>query len=202
MKEQRAGILKLRYGMTNTFFIRGTAGGLLVDTDYAGTLPAFYQAIRAAGIDLKEIGFILATHYHPDHIGLVSELMKQGVKLLLIDIQADMVHFSDRIFGKDRHLRYDPIDESAGIVISCEESRTFLHSLGIEGEIISTPSHSPDSVSLILYSGECLVGDLEPLEYLAAYEDNPALEADWEQVLAYDPKRILYAHANEKVFGS
>ena len=27
------------------------------------------------------------TYYHPDHIGLVSELMKQGVKLLVIDTQ-------------------------------------------------------------------------------------------------------------------
>ena len=199
MKEQNADILKLRYGMTNTFFIRGNAGGLLVDTDYAGTLPAFYHAIKAAGIGLKEIRFILATHYHPDHIGLVSELMKQGVKLLLIDLQKDSVHYSDRIFERDRHLRYDPIDETAAAVISCGESRDFLYKFGVKGEIISTPSHSPDSVSLILDSGDCLVGDLEPLEYLAAYEDNPALRADWERILAFDPKRILYAHANEKM---
>ena len=198
MKEQNADILKLRYGMTNTFFIRGKNGGLLVDTDYAGTLPAFYQAIKAAGIGLEEIRFVLATHYHPDHIGLVSGLMRQGVKLLLIDLQKDSVHYSDRIFERDRHLRYDPIDEGAAAVISCAESRTFLQKLGIKGEIISTPSHSPDSVSLILDSGECFVGDLEPLEYLAAYEENLPLRADWDRVLAFGPKRILYAHANEK----
>ena len=198
MKEQNADILKLRYGMTNTFFIRGKNGGLLVDTDYAGTLPAFYQAIKAAGIGLEEIRFVLATHFHPDHIGLVSGLMRQGVKLLLIDLQKDSVHYSDRIFERDRHLRYDPIDEGAAAVISCAESRTFLQKLGIKGEIISTPSHSPDSVSLILDSGECFVGDLEPLEYLAAYEENLPLRADWDRVLAFGPKRILYAHANEK----
>ena len=198
MKEQNADILKLRYGMTNTFFIRGKNGGLLVDTDYAGTLPAFYQAIKAAGIGLEEIRFVLATHYHPDHIGLVSGLMRQGVKLLLIDLQKDSVHYSDRIFERDRHLRYDPIDEDAAAVISCAESRIFLQKLGIKGEIISTPSHSPDSVSLILDSGECFVGDLEPLEYLAAYEENLPLRADWERVLSFGPKRILYAHANEK----
>ena len=198
MKEQNADILKLRYGMTNTFFIRGKNGGLLVDTDYAGTLPAFYQAIKAAGIGLEEIRFVLATHFHPDHIGLVSGLMRQGVKLLLIDLQKDSVHYSDRIFERDRHLRYDPIDEGAAAVISCAESRTFLQKLGIKGEIISTSSHSPDSVSLILDSGECFVGDLEPLEYLAAYEENLPLRADWDRVLAFGPKRILYAHANEK----
>ena len=42
--------IKLKYGNTNTFFIRGMSGNLLVDTDYAGTLPAFYRAIK----DCKE----------------------------------------------------------------------------------------------------------------------------------------------------
>ena len=32
--------IKLKYGNTNTFFIRGMRGNLLVDTDYAGTLVA------------------------------------------------------------------------------------------------------------------------------------------------------------------
>ena len=106
---------------------------------------------------------VLATHYHPDHMGLVSELMKLGVKLLLVDTQKDSVHFSDEIFSRERYLRYDPIDETQAEVISCAESRVFLQKMGINGEIISTPSHSTDSVSLILDSGDCLVGDLEPL---------------------------------------
>ena len=41
---------KLKYGNTNTFFIPGSCGGLLVDTDYAGTLPAFYRAIKQSSI--------------------------------------------------------------------------------------------------------------------------------------------------------
>lgn len=32
-------VSKLKYGNTNTFFVRGTDGNLLIDTDYAGTLP-------------------------------------------------------------------------------------------------------------------------------------------------------------------
>ena len=41
-------IAKLKYGNTNTFLIRGERGNLLVDTDYAGTLPGFYQAYQRA----------------------------------------------------------------------------------------------------------------------------------------------------------
>lgn len=43
-----------------------------------------------------------------------------------------------------------------------------------------------------------LVGDLEPLEYLEAYEDNAMLKHDWDTLLAAHPRRIFYAHANEK----
>lgn len=191
-------VIKLKYGNTNTFFIRGELGSILIDTDYAGTLPAFYKAIKAHGIKIGDINYVLATHYHPDHIGLVSELMKQGVKLLIVDTQIPHSHFSDEIFSRDKHLNYEPIEIDNATVIRSDESRDFLKNLGIDGEIIVTPSHSDDSVSLILDSGECFVGDLEPIEYLAGYEENEKLKYDWEQIMLHSPKVIYYAHINEK----
>ena len=191
---------KLRYGNTNTFYIAGANGGLLIDTDYAGTLPQFFKAIKNARIDISDISYMLATHYHPDHIGIVSELQKLGVTLLIVDVQHSSVHFADDIFFRDKRLNYKPIDENVAKVISCVESRSFLCSIGISGEIIYTPSHSEDSVSIILDDGNCIVGDLEPVEYLAAYDHNPRLKSDWEQIMSYHPKRILSAHANEKEF--
>ena len=170
----------------------------MVDTDYAGTLPAFYRAIKHARVKASDVSYVLATHYHPDHMGLIPELMKQGVKLLLIDTQVDSVHFSDYIFARDR-VPFEPIDEAKATVITCAESKEFLAGIGISGEIISTPSHSPDSVSLLLDDGDCIVGDLQPREYLAAYEQDNALKADWDAVLRCRPRRILYAHANERV---
>ena len=191
-------ITKLKYGNTNTFFIRGEHANLLIDTDYAETLSALYKEIKRHDIRVKDITYILATHYHPDHIGLVGELMNRGAKLLLIDTQTEFVHFSDDIFKKDG-LEYTPIDESNAVVIKCGESRDFLRGMGIDGEIISTPSHSQDSVSLVLDSGVCVVGDLEPKEYVEAYENNVTLKEDWQRIMSFAPKRILYAHVNEKI---
>lgn len=190
---------KLRYGNTNTFLIPGEKGYLLVDTDYAGTLPMFYGAIKQYNIKVSDISYVLATHYHPDHIGLVSELMKQGVKLLVVDTQYSNIHYSDEIFSRDKRLSYEAINEKDAIVISCKKSRRFLKDMGISGEIISTTSHSEDSISLVLDNGVCIVGDLEPIEYLDAYEENVKLKADWELVMSYNPKLIYYAHVNEKV---
>lgn len=189
---------KLKYGNTNTFFIRGMRGNLLVDTDYAGTLPAFYKAIKEQEIKISDITYVLATHYHPDHIGLVSELIRLGVKLLVIDAQCPYIHFADTIFGRDKSLTYEPIPTDHATIISTEESRAFLKRLGIDGEIVRTTSHSADSISLILDDGECFVGDLEPIEYLAAYDRNDVLKYDWELIMRYAPKTIYYAHANEK----
>ena len=189
---------KLRYGNTNTFYIAGAKGGLLIDTDYAGTLPQFFKAIKTACIDISDISYMLATHYHPDHIGIVSALQKLGVTLVIVDVQNDAVHFADEIFFRDKRLNYKPINENEAKVIRCAESRSFLRSIGISGEIIHTPSHSEDSVSIILDDGNCIVGDLEPVEYLTAYDHNPRLKSDWEQIMSYHPKRILFAHANEK----
>ena len=192
-------VSKLKYGNTNTFFVQGISGNLLIDTDYAGTMPAFYGAIKKQNIKISDISYVLATHYHPDHIGLVSELMKKGVKLLLIDTQCSYVHFSDDIFSRDKRLEYEPINEKAAIIVSGEDSRRFLKSMGIEGEIVSTTSHSEDSIALILDNGVCMVGDLEPIEYLEAYDENVKLRKDWELVMSYNPKIIHYAHANEKI---
>ena len=138
----------------------------------------------------------MATHFHPDHSGLIGELMNQGVNFLLIDVQKDCVHFSDDIFAREK-AHYMPINDEQATVISCRQSRAFLAERGICGEVIHTPSHSPDSISLILDEGDCIVGDLEPAEYLSAY-DNVKLKKDWERILSHHPKRVFYAHVPEK----
>lgn len=191
---------RLKYGNTNTFFIRGTKGNLLVDTDYSGTLPLLYKELKKNNIKLCDITYVLATHYHPDHIGLVSELMEKGIKLLLVNTQLEYVHFSDEIFNRDARKKYTSINENEAVIVSCEESRAFLRNLGIDGEILSTPSHSNDSISLILNDGSCFVGDLEPMEYLDAYNENTKAKDDWKLVISHNPRMIFYAHANEKAF--
>ena len=87
-------------------------------------------------------------------------------------------------------MAYEPIHADNAIIISTEESRVFLRNIGIDGEIVATTSHSADSISLILDSGECFVGDLEPIEYLDAYEQNDRLKYDWELVMHYAPEKF------------
>ena len=190
-------MIKLRYGNTNTYFLNG----LLIDTDMPGTINALFRELKKNGIERKDIRCVLATHYHPDHMGLISELMLHGIKLLLIDKQKEYVHFSDLIFARQKNLNYTPIRESDAIVISCNESRQFLAQLGIAGEILSTESHSADGIALITEDGDCFVGDLEPMSFISAYEDNVQLKADWDEILRHHPKHIYFGHVNDQKTG-
>ena len=185
---------KLRYGNTNTYFING----LLFDTDMPGTLPQFFKAIKQNEIPFKDIHYVLASHYHPDHIGLISELMNRGVQLIVVENQTTLVHFADEIIRRQYGSKYSPIDETRAKVISIDESRRFLKSIGIDGEIIPTCSHSKDGIALILDDGNCFVGDLEPRSYIDVYEDNRILESDWSRIASRNPKVIHFGHANEQ----
>ena len=193
----KADILTLRYGNTHTFLVKGSSGNLLVDTDYAGTMQGFYRALKANGIMLNQINCVMATHYHPDHCGLIRQLQEQGVQLLLVDSQVDAVHFPDNIFAREKR-EYIPVDPAKAMIMAANETRQFLKRLGIEGEIIRTASHSADSVSLILDDGSCFVGDLEPREYIEAYAENERLAEDWKTIMNRNPRIIHYAHAPER----
>lgn len=187
---------KLKYGNTNTYLIPARSGFLLVDTDYAGTLPAFYRAIKGENVRVADIRFVLATHYHPDHMGLIGQLAAQGVTPLIVDAQTDHVRDSERLFERDR-LPFLPVDMTRACVISCGVSRAFLAGMGISGEIVATPSHSADSVSLILDDESAFVGDTEPLEYAVGYENGTHIEQDWQRILSLHPKTIHFAHRPE-----
>lgn len=199
MKDEQVTLL--RYGRTNTYFVKGTRGGLLVDTDMADTLPAFYRALGDAGLRLTDISYVMATHYHPDHCGLIGRLQEMGIPLLLFEEQTEEAGFSDAVYARMPHTDYRPVRPESARILPCGGSREALAELGISGEVLPVPSHSPGSVCLLLDSGICLAGDLEPMEYRDAYgeEEGALLRADWEKILSRGAKRICYAHVNEKV---
>lgn len=193
-------MIELKYGNTNTYLIKGKFANLLVDTDYAGTLNSFFKEIKNKNLKINDINYMIVTHYHPDHMGIVRELQDYGIKLIIIDKQLNYVNFSDDIFKKEKRLGYKSIDIQSALIVSLPDSRSFLSKLGINGKIVSTPSHSADSISLILDDGRCFVGDLEPIDYLLGYENNNLLIKDWEVIMSYSPKVICYGHVNKKVY--
>ena len=185
----------LKYGNTNCYYISGRKGSLLIDTDWAGTLQAFYKKIKE--LNIKKIDYLLITHYHPDHMGIAQDIIEMGTKLLLLDIQKEYIHSSDIIFQKDKNIQFKPINTES-VIISCEQSRNFLNNLGIEGEIIYTPGHSDDSISLVMDNGSAFVGDLYDLSSATAF-NNEKINNSWNQILSRNISKIYYGHHEQNI---
>lgn len=181
---------ELLYGKTRTYLVGGV---LLVDTDWAGTLPSLFRKLKESNIPTDSICYMMITHYHPDHMGIAAELMDLGVKLVIFDVQLPHVHFSDSIYAKEKNRAYKPIDESRAVMLTCAESREFLAKLGISGDVIHTPGHSEDSVSLILDDGTAIVGDLPRYSALAAIDDEK-VQNSYKNILSRDVSRLYYGH--------
>ena len=183
-------IVNVGYDSTNYYIIDSQKGKLLVDCGWPGTLPKFMAELKRKGIALREIKYLLVTHFHPDHAGLVQELKNQGIKLLLPECQIDFIApFADYFKGKN--LPYVPISQNDNLVLKLEDSRKYLADIGWNGEILHTPGHSDDSVTLILDEGYAFTGDLHPS--FMNIEDIQTRES-WDKIHRHKIKRIFPGH--------
>ena len=185
----------LPLGRTRCYLI---GHALLVDTGWAGTMPLLHQALSPAGMVPSDISCLVVTHFHPDHMGLAPALMDLGCTFLVPDIQLSHLHDADRIFATERRQHgFHPIDDQAVCSFPREDARRILSSYGIAGEILATPGHSEDSVTLLLDSGDAFVGDLPRPEMAGLYAD-PILAASWEMLLSRGARCIHFAHEEDE----
>lgn len=187
-------VIELKYGNTNTYLIKGKGKYVLFDTDWAGTFELFCREIKRNGIGINDIAYLFVSHFHPDHMGIAGQLAEMGIQIVVLDLQKDYIHFSDAIFAKENGTKYVPIDDAGVVWLTIESSRSFLEEIGVHGEILATPGHSDDSISLWLDDGSLLVGDLNPLYELPLHEGTPIAET-WNSLLKRNPTTVYYGHA-------
>ena len=192
-------IRELNYSNTNTYLIEGEKGRLLFDTGWAGTLPAFCRCMGELGIPVQEIDHILISHFHPDHCGIAQDIADMGAVIAVPDVQRDHIHDADSIFFKEKSTVFKPIEDNKVRFIDLTNTGDFLREMGIDGEIIYTPGHSDDSISLCLDDGSIFVGDLNPLYELELHEGTQ-IEDSWTRLLGRNPKKIYYGHAKAADF--
>jgi glyoxylase-like metal-dependent hydrolase (beta-lactamase superfamily II) len=183
-------IVNVGYASTNYYAIDIKQGKLLVDCGWPGTLPQFTRVLQRKDIELREIKFLLVTHFHPDHAGLVQEIKNLGTKFILPECQVPFVgSFADHFKGKP--LPYVGIKEEGNILLNLAESRSFLARLGLGGEILHTPGHSEDSVTLILDEGYAFTGDLHPA---FMNTEDPKTRGSWDRIRQFKVRKIFPGH--------
>src|SRR5260370_30445642 len=152
-------IVNVAYDSTNYYVLADSSPRLLVDVGWPGTLPKLQHTCKPMGIHLTDIKHFLITHYHPDHAGLAQELKNLGSKLIVVENQVSAIApFRTYMKPQNHYIDIDPADN---VILKIADSRMFFARLGIHGEIISTPGHSEDSITLILDEGAAFAGDLQ-----------------------------------------
>lgn len=79
------------------------------------------------------------------------------------------------------------------VIVSTADSRVLLATIGIGGEIVHTPGHSDDSVSLLLDTGAVFTGDLPPIS-MAVSEDAPLVARSWRTLRERGATTVYAGH--------
>jgi glyoxylase-like metal-dependent hydrolase (beta-lactamase superfamily II) len=179
------------YRSTNYWVVSAGRSRLLVDLGWPGSMGQMRANLRRMDVPLEEIRYGLATHYHIDHAGVAQELKLAGVVLLVLEVQVPAIPQMKTWIKPQDH--YVEITTDDNVVISCDESRPLLAGIGIAGEILHTPGHSDDSVSLLLDDGSAFTGDLTPPQYIGM-EDPEVVRRSWRLLRAHGASRVYPAH--------
>jgi glyoxylase-like metal-dependent hydrolase (beta-lactamase superfamily II) len=184
-------IVNVGYRSTNFWVVSAGTSRLLVDLGYPGTMGTLRANLNRMGVPFGEIRYGLATHYHYDHAGLAQELKHAGVPLLVLEPQVAAIPLLKRVMKPQD--RYVDITTHDNVTISFAESRPRLARIGIGGEIVHTPGHSDDSVSLLLDDGSAFTGDLTH-PALVGEEDSWVVADSWRRLRERGAVRVYPGH--------
>jgi glyoxylase-like metal-dependent hydrolase (beta-lactamase superfamily II) len=138
----------------NTYFIDGPTR-ILIDPGHTAHFDHVLHGLDQLGVDLADIGLIICTHAHPDHIEAVQ---------LFKDLQAlTAIHVQDWSLAKQMEeqihslLKLNLDDFAPDFFLSDGE----LHIEDLVLKVIHSPGHSPGSIALYWPEEEALItGDV------------------------------------------
>jgi hydroxyacylglutathione hydrolase len=212
MPQQSSALIHIPLGRANVFIIRGKCP-IIVDTGYPGSAPAIVDKLTENGIDPKTVSLIIITHGHADHFGSAADLKKQTsapVAVHKLDTetlrkgQDPPLHPTGAIgrlllplLERRGPAKAPPVEPDILI-----EGEMDLKKFGTDGNIIHTPGHTPGSISVVLPSGEVIIGDLIMSGIFRWWQPNYPLFADnmvqlnksIQLILRRKPTKIFCGH--------
>lgn len=200
-------------GMVNCFLLKGEQT-ILIDAGVSGQMSRFLEGLKAAGCEPADIDLLLFTHGHMDHTGLTKEILALSQaqtashvieKGYLESGKAPLPQgttVAGKLVAALIKLMPQKADAPIKINLAFADEGFSLAAYGIPGRVIYTPGHTLGSVSVLLDSGEAIVGDLamngmslRPKPGLPIFaEDVGSVKASWQKLLDAGAKTIYPAH--------
>ena len=182
----------LALGHANAFLIRGKRP-VLVDTGFPGKTPEILLILKEEGYNPWDLALIVITHAHIDHFGNAAALAgATGAPVLVHSLEADALFRGESIpavpasfTGKIMKLmigKHAPRPELGTKAVIRVDPPYELGTFGIDGMIIPTPGHTKGSLSVVLGTGEALIGDLVMGMFPAHKAHLPHFAEDMEEV--------------------
>lgn len=207
-------IHRIPLGMTNCYLIK-EEGVVLVDGGFPDKGEEFQQQLENLSIEPQDVGLLLATHGHFDHVGSVGDIKElTGCEVAINRRERDWLEQGraplppgitpwGRIFAVLIKMAMPSMSFSPTSVDLVLEDEDFsLESYGIHGTVLHTPGHSSGSMSLLLDSGHAFVGcvAMNGLPFRIGPgmpcfgDDLDALKESWRLLIDRGAKRIYPAH--------
>jgi hydroxyacylglutathione hydrolase len=163
-------VIPVKLGVAWSFIIKSDKA-VIVDTGYSGNSDRILHRLRTHSVRLQDISLIIITHGHIDHYGSAAELRKiTGAPIAMHKADAERIKLGVNYIGspvglagrilKSFYKGSDTVGAKPLEVDITFDTDLDLQQFGIGGMAIHTPGHTEGSVSLILSTGEAIVGDL------------------------------------------
>lgn len=201
-------VLRIPLGIVSAYVLLGRSP-VLVDAGPSGNARRILSRLQAAGINPSDLGLILLTHGHTDHFGSAAAVRElTGARIAIHPADAPSLRAGNDgamvptgTLGRVAHRMIGRVTVPAMEPDLMLEDGQTLAEFGIDGRVIATPGHTDGSVSVILSSGDVLVGDLvsglippnRPTLPIFA-SDIGAVTESLRKVLAQNPKLVHTSH--------
>ena len=204
----------------NTYVYQASAGYIMVDTGYEHSLASVEEKLNKQGVALSDIKYVFLTHAHDDHAGFLNELLGKNtdLKVIMSDKAMPTLKQGQNSFeggcstafawifcklmglvGKSEH-RFPPIEDRYNdrFIEITQENKSELEAL-LAGEILFTPGHTSDSISLklgdIIFCGDAAMNGLPSSKRRIIWIENVAdFEKSWELLISTDAETVYPAH--------
>ncbi len=159
-------IVRIHCAISNCYLLLGERP-VLVDTGSPGDLKRILAALKTQGVEPTQLALILLTHGHSSHAGGAAELRRRSGALVAL-------HTADALLARSgengvmaavsplaRFIRPfvdEPFEAFEPDLLFRDGFSLEPH--GIKGRVLATPGHTLGSASVVLDSGEAIIGDV------------------------------------------
>nr|WP_263315225.1 MBL fold metallo-hydrolase [Methanothermococcus thermolithotrophicus] len=168
---------RIKKASSSVTYIGTKKHNIIVDTSSKDNRELIIEELKKLGLKPADIDIVINTHSHHDHVGN-NDLFNNAEFINYSNIENLKDYENQRLNKNSSSLRKPSVFESSRFCsppLSPSEAKVsyksegfvqswwFSNPVGDEIEIIKTPGHTPDSISVI-YKEYIVVGDAAPLK--------------------------------------